>query len=716
MLGAVIGRSDEAARLSALLADVEIGAGALVVRGPAGIGKTTVVDEALSTVGDRAVVIRTQAIPSEVVFPYGGLVEAVGPLLHRLGALPDPQRGALERVLSLSSAADASPLTVALATLTLLGSRDADGRATLLVLDDAHWLDQESANVLAYAARRAHGRLTMVVVVREDERWDLMGVPVLDVGPLPDAAADRLLQLHAPGLGVHLRAAIRAAADGNPLALVQLPRAVRPTDDPGSPAGLLLEAAQVPHLFDATVDGLDPDLRMALLIAAASGREATSVILDAVRAAGLDPGLLEAAHAAGLVRMDDRVLRFAHPLLRAATLARAPDSVRRRAHTALAAATSGAEQARHRAAAATGPDASIAAALAAAGTAALSQRAFSAACDAFRRAAELTPAGGPIVSRLAQAAAAAQRAGRPQLAIALGTDALGIADDPADRMEVARTFASVLQQSPSAVDANAVRDAILRDAPTDPARAGEALAVMALGAAQTLALDDARRLLDLARQVAGEPFRGTAAVLDALVGDRRAGLELVAGRIPATEGAPMQLLLALERYADLDTWFETTPDREGTFALRRSLLGMADWERGRLALAEQRLGEAHAESIANAPGLERITTAVLARVLAATGRTDGARELLDRTFRPQHPDATRRTARLSRDAAHGAVALTAGRWEDALRDLRSASELAIAAGVAEPGPTSHGRSTSPRSPSGWGRPRMHDAPPSGSAR
>src|SRR5687767_12774056 len=143
----LVGRAD-------LLASVEarLGAGgSVVLTGSSGIGKTVVMDAlgaAAAARGER--VLRASGAETERWIPYSGLADLLSQVPPSyLSDLPDPQRAAINSVLGVSRADDAGGqprLTPRLAWLALL-ERCAAAGPVLLLVDDAQWLDAESADV-----------------------------------------------------------------------------------------------------------------------------------------------------------------------------------------------------------------------------------------------------------------------------------------------------------------------------------------------------------------------------------------------------------------------------------------------------------------------------------------------------------------------------------------------------------------------------------------
>src|SRR3954451_10532988 len=147
------GRRTECETLDHLLERVRAGqSGALVVRGEPGIGKTALLEYAIDSASDLSVV-RATAVESEIELPFAGLHQLCVPLLDRLACLPAPQREALETVFRLSMGPARDRFLVGLAVLSLV-SEAAEAGPLLCVVDDAQWLDRESAQALAIVVRR----------------------------------------------------------------------------------------------------------------------------------------------------------------------------------------------------------------------------------------------------------------------------------------------------------------------------------------------------------------------------------------------------------------------------------------------------------------------------------------------------------------------------------------------------------------------------------
>jgi predicted ATPase len=112
----------------------------------------------------------------------------------------------------------------------------AEASPLVCLIDDAQWLDQASARALTFVARRLLAERIAVVIAGRDsaERGALDELPELVVEPLADDDARVLLTSRVPGpLDARVRERIIAEAHGNPLALLELPRALAPEEVAG---------------------------------------------------------------------------------------------------------------------------------------------------------------------------------------------------------------------------------------------------------------------------------------------------------------------------------------------------------------------------------------------------------------------------------------------------------------------------------------------------
>jgi DNA-binding CsgD family transcriptional regulator len=360
-----VGRSRESSLLHGLLDDARGGESrVLVVRGEPGVGKTALVQSVVSGASGWRVV-RTVGVESEVELGYAALHQLCGRAVEGLERLPAPQRDALGAAFGLTAGTAPERFLVGLAVLSLLSSQAEEG-PLLCIIDDAQWLDRESAQVLAFVARRLLTDPIVMLFVTRDVDDDLRGLPELVLEGLTDEDADVVLSsvVHGP-LNPQVHAHIIAETQGNPLALIELPRGLTPAD---LAVGFgVSDERPLPKRIEATfarrIDGLPPETQRLLLIAAADQVGQADKVWRAADILGIGPDAADPAADAELLEIDDTV-RFRHPLVRSSAYRTAPPSERRIVHQALAEATDPVadpdRRAWHLAAASIGPDDTIA--------------------------------------------------------------------------------------------------------------------------------------------------------------------------------------------------------------------------------------------------------------------------------------------------------------------------------------------------------------------
>jgi DNA-binding CsgD family transcriptional regulator len=389
---------------------------ALVFCGEPGIGKSVLLDAA----ADRAVGghVSTIGVEAESSLPYSGLHRLLHPLLEGVDELPPPQRSALLIAFGLAEGSSGDGFLVGLATLGLLSA--AASRAPLLVtVDDLHWLDAASRDVVGFVGRRLDADpIVLVAAVRSGYESEVraLGLPIHTVGSLQSDEAAALLDMRAPGLEPIVRRRLLVEAAGNPLALAELPLTAKET--PSSPAtGVTPISARLEQAFADRISDAAPQTIALLLTFAADVTSTLAEVLEAAATLADRPltiGDLQPAFDAGLVSIDGVGLRFRHPLVRSAVYQSAPLEQRYAAHAALAkvVADQPDRRAQHRAAAAVGPDEGVAQDLEDMGRRALRRGATLQASDALALAADLSESPTAQVRRLFAAAEPAYEAGR----------------------------------------------------------------------------------------------------------------------------------------------------------------------------------------------------------------------------------------------------------------------------------------------------------------
>ena len=341
---ALVGRREELAAFDRALAQVERDQPRVVgLRGEPGIGKSRLLVELAGRARERGLlVLEGRAAELERDLTFALLMEALEPLVSDgalgglIGELHGRQLGELAAFLppvGPLAASEATPASgerhrVARAVRALL-ERVAAERPVALLLDDVHWADPASAEVLALLLYRPSRAGVLLALAARAERapWlesalaaveQYRTAEVLELGPLPLAVVGELL----PGVGPAARESLHRESGGNPFYLQELVRAGRSQTDGTGGAGL----AGVPRAVQAALAGevaaLSPDARRVLEGAAVVGDPFEPGLAAAV--AEVDEALalacLDELLAADLVRPAGRPrrFRFRHPLVRRA--------------------------------------------------------------------------------------------------------------------------------------------------------------------------------------------------------------------------------------------------------------------------------------------------------------------------------------------------------------------------------------------------------------
>ncbi|MEU2421352.1 AAA family ATPase [Streptomyces sp. NPDC007851] len=448
--------------------------GAVVVRGEAGIGKTTLLRHALAG-QDGVRVLWVNGAEFEADFAYAGVHRLTRPLHDRLGRLPARQGEDLSVAFGLGEGSAPSQFAVALALLGLL-SEAASQRPVACVVDDAQWLDRASAQVLAFAARRIDAEPIAIVFGLRDPHGvdELDGLPELALSGLSDQAARDLLASRVPvPLDDQVRERILAEARGNPLALLELPRRLGPAGlaggfglpTPASPAN------RIEQSYRERVSQLSPGARMLLLIAAAEPLGDPGLLWRAADLLGVGSQAGPEAEEEGLIELGGRC-RFRHPLVRSAVYAAASIADRRLVHGALAEVTDPQtdpdRRSWHRSQAAPRPDEDVAADLLRSAERARRRGGAAAEAAFLEQAASLTPDPRLRVRRSLAAARAALEAGAFETAVTLVEAAENGPIDDAGRVQ------AELARGQAAFFGNDAADAVghlIRAAELDPGRA-----------------------------------------------------------------------------------------------------------------------------------------------------------------------------------------------------------------------------------------------------
>lgn len=312
--------------------------GAILVTGPPGVGKSSVLDLS-ETLARRAGwrTARGTASAVEGPWPYAPVLEALGDLCRRhpalLDGLDDRYREELDRALSESQVTWSGEsahqrLFVAAAELLRLG---AAGRGLLLVVDDIHEADEASLRLLHYLARCAVTDHVLLVLAHrsahnaalEEVHSSLVARGIgsrIEVAPLPESATLRLLHERFPDLDEATQQQIWAVSGGLPFTALELGAAAATGREP------------------AAIASLPPDALHALQRAALLGLSFTTDEFLAV--AGADEARayqhLETAQASLVIEWSETGYQFRHALVREAVLDAMPPAAQSAARVEVA--------------------------------------------------------------------------------------------------------------------------------------------------------------------------------------------------------------------------------------------------------------------------------------------------------------------------------------------------------------------------------------------
>ncbi|MER7413267.1 helix-turn-helix transcriptional regulator [Streptomyces cacaoi] len=673
--------------------------------GGMGTGKSALLDRAARRAEASGVrVLRAEGSETEAKLAFSALHQLLRPLLAEAGAdaLPEGQRDALRDAFGAGPAAPPragapDPMLLGGAVLSLL-AHQGDRGPVLVVLDDVQWFDRASLVALSFAAGRLAGEpVTMLIAARDGAHpagFD-RHVPTLVLGPLDDAAANRLLDLQPTAVDGRTRARVLDQAGGNPLALTELARtaaaAARDTPAGPPPAGPLPLGERLERVFAARLDGLPADTARHLLLLAAMDSADSALAAPAGPWQHTEDDPWTPAERAGLVRRTGRQVRFRHPLAGSAVYQAASADARRAAHRTLAGLLRDAPDRRawHLAAACPGPDAAVSAELERTADRARARGGHAAAADALQRAAELAPRRADSARLLVEAATVAVPTGDLARVEELTAAARARTDDPS-------LLAAATVQAGRLATLTARHTTVfsrLADSAEEWAAARPDVALDLLAGAAVVRFYSGehaqlRRIHDILRRLPEDaPSAASSAALRTWVravadpfGDRSAFLARLPQLTAEAETRPEQLVIV-----GIMAWLlDETPHAVRAFdaavgsgqargALPEGLGGAVAWaqvERGRWD--EAREACARLAAVGRAAGLDHAVACaatVEATVLAHQGDATAARARADEALALVDPLESRSVAVYAR-RAHAAAAATDGAHAAAYGQLR----------------------------------------------
>jgi DNA-binding CsgD family transcriptional regulator len=655
MSAGLIGRSSELDTIRRMLADVRARRSrVLLLHGDPGIGKSALLAAAAADGADMRV-LRCSGAESEASLAFAALQQLVRPIVSRIDRLPDLQARALRSAIGLAEAGG-DRFLVGVALISLLADL-AEECPVLVLVDDAQWLDQPSADAILFAARRLEVESVAVLIAGQDGLGaDLRGRGLVELGLRgldPSTAAD-LLDSRVPALVPKVRDRLVEWTGGNPLAMIELGSSL--SDDQRKGLVDLPDAlpvgAGIHQAFASRVKRLSPQARRCALVVALEYVGDQRAIIGAMRELAIEFGALDEPEASGLIVADDDVIRFAHPMLRSAVIGTSTLAERMATHAALAKVLRGEDVVDrhlwHLAAAARETDDELASSLEAAAARAQLRSGPSAAASMLERAANLSSDAAARGRRFVGSASKALDAGQRDRIEALLRQAEGLPIDDRTRAEAGFLRAAVQfdDQTIGMAIATLLASAQLVQESDPVAAARTRLAAMRMAWFG----DDLPQIREIERTVAaldlppGDLYRDLAIAMSAVQLDPASGFSRIGAAVKAMDGSgdSMQLhafvpsfifdLLGQEQPAiDFYQRF-VAAERErgaagrlvwGLVALAWLQAALGDWPGGSISASEaRRLGPDIGQ-----PTIAGRSAAILALIAAGRGQAEDCRRL-----------------------------------------------------------------------------------------
>ncbi|MDV3223427.1 helix-turn-helix transcriptional regulator [Intrasporangium sp.] len=368
-----------------------------VLHGGAGVGKTALLRYARERAGDMTV-LEALGVEPESHLPFAGLHMLLRPVASSIRSIPAVQAEALRAALGATPAAQLTNRFLIGAALVSLLAEVADHQAVLCLVDDAQWLDRDSLQAMMFASRRlGQDRFCMLLTHRDAVGEEAppaeltRGARLIPVPPLDADAVEHVLDGLTVNLDRRARVAVAKAAQGNPLALMELSGESLLGSSPSGDEPSVMSRIERAYARRASI--LSPQAQEFLCLASTDDTGDVLMLGAVARSWGLEPEVVEEAAHAGLISVHSSGLRFTHPLVRSGIYNSSTLRLRERSHLALADALhvrdpDGALW--HRATATPPPDEELANALAQLAERARDRGARVQAARAFRRAAYFT--------------------------------------------------------------------------------------------------------------------------------------------------------------------------------------------------------------------------------------------------------------------------------------------------------------------------------------
>ncbi len=684
-----------------------------IIRGEPGAGKSWIVDRFRDALPDSALLLSCSGHPAETDLAFAGLHELVSGLALE-GLLP-AQRQALSRALGGEPGEPEDGLAIAAGLLALV-TEAARTRPVVILVDDAHWLDDSTLSCLVFVARRLdRDAVTMVVATRasatvdDADGFSRSRFESLEIERLSEAESRALLRQRYPELSSLVVGRVLQRADGLPLALVQLPADLSSEERSGlRPLDPAVLGASVGALYTSRLRLLGRRGRLALLIVALDD-VTLEQFAHALRYADLAPADLDRALASGLAQSTGSGIRCVHPTVLPAVEAMVSQTDRALARRAVISALRGepSRQAVHLDAVTVGTDDAVADALQAAAEDAWQRAAYPESARWWLASSARTTSPARAHSRLGESVAPLVRCGAGAELI---TTLDGLIAEATTDLERAHWFTQRLVAAmftgASRASAEAVVDTATAIAEVAPEEAGHLLTCYAYAEAAAGRLAVATSTVDLARElVAGDamslPDRLVHDTIDLLAGVEGAGslvysdwsAQLTESELcdPAT---PLPLILNHLLWTGGSTTVGRVLERQRETLDRRGILSLRGICEGMSILLPVLRGEWN-EADARFETVERILLDTdfvgplpyiqlqHAGLLAARGDVEGTHRLIDAAL--GSTDRTEPIHDYARACILGRLALTLGANAEACELLISAGRMQDEMGMVEPG-------------------------------
>jgi DNA-binding CsgD family transcriptional regulator/tetratricopeptide (TPR) repeat protein len=713
----LVGRDRERQLLAELIDSLNVGGSATVILGEPGMGKTSLL-KFVSDYAERhgASVRFVRGIEAEAALPFAAIADLLMPLRVHMAKLPAVQREALEVCLALSAESPRGPLAACVGTLGILSAAAAQHPVVVLV-DDFQWLDAESAQILLFVARRVVSeRLAIVFTVRAepDAPPPNTGLPFFFLGGLSAEECAELAAARGGSLTPQVCRSLVESTGGNPLAIVENLRMPGGGDLAGRLSGA--ETVGLHQSLDQTwgrlFDQLPQDTRVALFVVVADHDAAGRHTVEALKSLGLSLSSLRPAERLNLIAHSADGIRLRHPLLRSVVISRTQLADKAAGYHALAEAADGYSRSWYLAAAANGPNETVATGLVAAADEARRRDGLSASARTLHRAAELTADPSAQAERLLQAAHDAHLAGDSRSATAWCEQALRLRNDPSFSADVQRVTGAALTWLGEPRQAlEGMTAAADRLHSSDPARAARILAEATAPAGMLGQVQLARDLAESvehilegsaqAAEAATSPMLAMLAEAFVRSGDIDRATSRLEGALNGLRSS--NLAFELQGAATLSqalSWCERYSDaRQVLTMLLQAARGLASptvlsvalgisseigWWSGQWTAAYADASEAtHLAEENGQPGLLGYGLSMMARIEAARGERESCQARVERGRRELEPRGIGCLPIYSL-AALGLAALSVGDLSAAAVNLQKDFELSIRVGLGNP--------------------------------